>query len=484
MNRRRFAFLAVIASPLLLLPSVGAQAASGGFVDYELGGTPPNPAGTVCPQHANSPNCTNGAAEPQLRAAPDGAFYGSSENGLAGGTLAWKSTTGGLSYKSLSSPNIQSAGPVDVSPAGGDTDLAVAPAKNPAGNYNVYVASLELASVYVSTSADGGQTWKPNPLGADIPGDDREWIAADGPSKVCVSYHDVATFNIDVNCSHDAGTTFTQLGDAIDPGHAYLINNNAIGNLVIDPASHLVYQTFSGIAGPTEVPCSQLGTCGNHVVYVAVSTDGGQTFSDHVVYANPDPAVSYGHQFVNLSVDRAGNLYSVFSDNHNVFLSFSTNRGGSWSKPMPVNSGPAQTAIMPWSVAGDPGKVDIAYYGSPLFSPAGPDNYPATARWYVFFAQSLNVLRGGGFTQVAASSVIHTGGVCESGVTCAGNRDLFDDFSVAANPLTGLASIIYSDDQWSQNTSGCSQSQNGTGACDHTSIATQVSGTGIYSRHR
>src|SRR5690242_21096017 len=35
--------------------------------------------------------------------------------------------------------------------------------------------------------------------------DDREWIAADGASKVCVSYHDAVTFNIDVNCSADAG---------------------------------------------------------------------------------------------------------------------------------------------------------------------------------------------------------------------------------------------------------------------------------------
>jgi hypothetical protein len=30
------------------------------------------------------------------------------------------------------------------------------------------------------------------------------------------------TFNIDVDCSFDAGTTFTQLGDAIDTAHAFL----------------------------------------------------------------------------------------------------------------------------------------------------------------------------------------------------------------------------------------------------------------------
>jgi hypothetical protein len=127
-------------------------------------------------------------------------------------------------------------------PGGGDTDLALAPVANASGAYNVYVASLSLADVDVSTSSHGGKTWELNPTGATIPGDDREWIAADGPRKVCISYHDVATLNIDVNCSLDAGTTFTQLGDAIDPQHAFLINNNAIGNLAIDPANHVIYQ--------------------------------------------------------------------------------------------------------------------------------------------------------------------------------------------------------------------------------------------------
>jgi hypothetical protein len=54
---------------------------------------------------------------------------------------------------------------------------------------------------------DGGQTWALNLTSATIPGDDRDWIAADGASKVCISYHDIATFNIDVDCSFDAGTT-------------------------------------------------------------------------------------------------------------------------------------------------------------------------------------------------------------------------------------------------------------------------------------
>ena len=69
-------------------------------------------------------------------------------------------------------------------------------------------------------------------------------------------------------------------------------------------------------------------------------------------------------------------------------------------------------------------------------------------------------------------------------MTCTGNRDLYDDFGVAANPLTGLASIVYSDDQYRSDAmnvpwTSCTSANNNSGSCDHTAIATQVSGKGI-----
>src|SRR5439155_6894784 len=117
-----------------------------------------------------------------------------------------------------------------------------------------------------------------------------------------------------------------------------------------------------------------------------------------------------------------------------------------------------------------------------------PDNYPDKAAWYVYFAQNLKALQAGGgsFSQTQASPVIHYGGVCESGVTCTGNRDLYDDFGVAASPKTGLASIVYSDDQWQGGgltAPDCAKrSDSNTGKCDHTAIATQLSGLRIFSR--
>src|SRR5882724_5774698 len=88
-------------------PDGGLRAArSGGggsfaFVNFELGAAP----GTVCPGAAG---CTNGAAEPMIRADATGAYYVSSELGVTSGTLAWKSTEAACttrpSHRRTSSP--------------------------------------------------------------------------------------------------------------------------------------------------------------------------------------------------------------------------------------------------------------------------------------------------------------------------------------------------------------------------------------------
>ena len=481
----------------LLLAAVGAAAltvaltasaaspksSGGSFTNYSLAET----TGITCPGNAG---CSNVAAEPAIRADGAGRFFGTSENSLLNGTVAFRSTDNGLHYTTLASPDSVSAtSDTGFAPGGGDTDLAVAPDKNSSGFYNVYAASLSLANIDVSTSTDGGATWALNPVTTPETADDREWIAADTNNKVCISYHD-APQGITVGCSADAGTTFTQFATAIDPLHAFQISENSIGNLAIDPTSHIIYQTYSAITTAAETTCApQLGvvagTCDYHGVYMGVSTDGGLTFTDYPVYINPDPTVGYGHQFVNVSVDSAGNVYSVYTDNHHVYYSFSKDHGQTWSGPYLITT-TSGTQIFPWSTAGDPGKLDVVYYQTPYYDgTTTPDNYPNAAVWTVGFAQNLNALTpGSAWTLQTASPTNHFGGVCESGITCTGNRDLFDDFGVAASPTTGLASIIYSDDQYhagAPNSSGCDAGTSNASTCDHTAIATQTSGSGIFT---
>jgi hypothetical protein len=144
--------------------------------------------------------------------------------------------------------------------------------------------------------------------------------------------------------------------------------------------------------------------------------------------------------------------------------------------------------------AGSAGKLDVVWYGTSYFKQGVvPDNYPMDAAWYVYFAQSQIALSATPtFTQVAATTIIHYGGVCEAGVTCppGSNRDLFDDFGVAASPTTGLASIAFDNDQYTNTPaeplpSTCTQkSQTNTAPCEHTDVATQTSGPGIFQKHR
>jgi hypothetical protein len=222
------------------------------------------------------------------------------------------------------------------------------------------------------------------------------------------------------------------------------------------------------------------------------------------VFNNPSASVDYGHAFVNVSVDKAGNVYVVYSDDHNLFYSFSRTFGRTWSGPFPINQAPSKTAIYPWSVAGNSGQLDVVWYGTPYANGAqSPTDFPhcptpigandpcLAVPWYVFFAQNLQATTpGASFTQVAASGIIHYGDVCENGAGCGGgqNRDLLDDIGVAASPTTGKAAIIYTSDQYvnsmlepanSFGSRHCTLGATNTVDCSHTDIAAQTGGSTI-----
>ena len=492
--------LAVIGAAGLAVPMAAPMAAAAAGPSFTHGVLPPPPA--------SSTTKYNQAAEPQIRADQAGHFYISSENGLGSGTDAWTSGNGGATYSSLPQPNeISSAtgGATGLAPGGGDTDLATAPAKNSAGGYNTYVASLTLGDVTVSLSQDGGHTWANDVTSATVPVDDREWIAASGASGFYLSYHSVALGDqIVVNQGQVAagqpttGATYNAINPAQTSIYLGTLNNNEIGNLAVDPVTGDVYQIFAGCAPSL----TAVATCSSfNTVYMAVgvpTTTAGVTtlsFTDYVIYSSPSASAALASNFPAVAVDSAGNVYATWSDDQNVYLASSTDHGQHWSKPGRVNHGTAATtAIYPWLTAGAPGKVDVVFYGTPAAA-----NYQTCGQtgtydcqnepWSVFFGQNLNVLGGGTWAQSKVTPVVHYGGVCQGGISCTStgndNRDLFDDFGVAASPATGMASITYSDDQYADNTGTanageCTQAQNNTSSCDHTDYATQTGGPGIF----
>jgi hypothetical protein len=480
---------------LFALAGVASAAKSGNaFTDFTLAATPPNAAGTVCP---GSALCYNGAAEPAIAVSPSGRFFGSSENSLGNGTLAWTSSDNGLHYATTPSPDDVSTGSdstgkeTGLEPGGGDTDAAVATATNAQGTYNAYIASLTLANIDVSTSTNNGATWSLNAATA-LPVDDRPWIAATGSSKVCISYLTapgvlLPNLGLHVQCSYDAGATFTQVADAYDAspvGLAASQGGSRTGNLTFDPTNPSYMYTVFAYENVEDAANINAFL---HNVGIAVSTDGGLTWHDYPVHVNPDISGKYDNQFVNVAVDKSGVVYVAYSDNHGVSYQYSTDHGQTFSAPVQVSQG-TDTAVMPWLAAGDAGKVDLVYYQATGYS-GNPETAPAATPWKVMLAQNLAAASPlPAFSYTTVNAAVHHGGVCEGGALCTGNRDLFDDFGVKASPTTGLASIIYSDDQYQNDANhkpnpntGCTAANNDASSCDHTNMATQTSGTVIYT---
>jgi hypothetical protein len=493
-------------------------------------------AGVSCPN--SSSNCWNWHAEPNIATAPDGTIYATSENAafnhpsectdptggtiaqllyICGGTAAWKSIDSGNHFTTLTSPNVNFISNNPVTLWGGDTHVAVAPAKNANGFYNVYVVSLEagisgLIGIGESTSQDGGATWSGpthlplalvNPNSA--PGvQDRPWVAAYGANEVCVESHTGAVVP-GVFCSFDAGLTFAQSAIAFDAAHSWLTAETSIpGALHIDANNGTIYVPFSGVANATEAANPVEAACGGltgipcpfslHAVYMAVSTDGGLTFSDYPVYTSPNVHTNYGSNFLAMALDSAGNLYEVYSDGVSLFYSYSTNTGQTWHGPFQISQAPSNWAIEPWASAGAPGKIDIVWYGSSNCGSGvtDADFCQASATWNVYFAQNNNVFSTPtGFTQAAASGTNHMGPVCLNGSGCQSFRGLFDDFGITTDPVTGLATIVYDNDMYTPNDPNnlpnpdciaqypTTVDPNAQQNCVHTDIAHQTSGFGI-----
>jgi hypothetical protein len=273
----------------------------------------------------------------------------------------------------------------------------------------------------------------------DQAGSDRPWITTSG-TNAWLSYHDaVGSSLIRVWRSSDDGRSWTKVASPI-PGQGRATGdatfNNTQGPIVADSHTGNVYDVYA--AGEASV---QKGTTADfNNIYVSRSTDGGLTWTAHLVYHAP-LFTNLGNIFPALAVDPSnGALYAAWTDQHGVWVSSSTDEGDSWSMPFKVST--VATTVMPW-VAALNGKVDVVYYGSTASS---IDD--ATAVWNTYDSQ----LQGGTWsTGLVSNSPNRVGKVCLEGSACTSDRELLDLFEVAENPASGRAAVVYTDstvDTW------------------------------------
>lgn len=445
--------------------------------------------------------------EPGDRVDSQGTIYVESIRGVPGGVDLWRwsqpidgapNANGTLPFKYEGQPdncgifgltgggcmnNVGSPTNLGLAPGGGDADIAVnAPDPNNSAIPNLALTSLTLApGVTATNSRNRGDTFftPPNVVASMVPGDDRMWNDAfNDASTVYVAYHDLATFNINVQRSNNGGLTYTAgVGEAIDAATLPAAGNitptasaNIAAQIKVDhsscPSKGNLYAAF--VAPDNAIENASGGPLRS--VYVGVSADanlgtGVFTFTDHKVFASPSGSQGAihgaGNIFPALAVDNFGNVYTVWSENQNVFLSSSSDLGNTWTPPVRVNSGSTvgKANVFPWVAADAYGHVVVTWLGANI---AGNSNDVATmqpacadgttdcwAQWNVYAAESVNGNAAmPSFTQHAASDhLIHSGTVCTNGTGCSNgdSRSLADFFQVALD-TQHRANIAYADD--------------------------------------
>lgn len=336
---------------------------------------------------------------------------------------------------------------------GGDTQLDIN-----AGNGIVYMTSQEsLANQAVGASFDKGLTFPADhvdPVAAQQGGDvDRQWLADwKGTKTVFLAYHspEVGEF---IMRSDDAGATGSwhnagaaanapQITDVVQSG-SFVADNTAGAN------NHALYVGYLG------------GLVNGGGFKVGVSTDGGKTFAIH-----PVPGAGSARNFTKLFLDNAGNLYATWASGSDQKTYLSTSLASAkgnvgapasvWSKPVVVSDASQHVTIFPDGVAGSPGRIGIAYYGTTANETA-PDNVkPGEGGWSPVLAMSTDALCQWSATPCAAPSFTQShiahqinqdDNICTSGTACAatgGNRNLLDYFTPSLD-ADGHIGIVWSD---------------------------------------
>ncbi|HEV2046513.1 MAG TPA: sialidase family protein, partial [Chthoniobacterales bacterium] len=490
--------------------------------------------------------------DPTLNANGEHTIYTSAPGSLSADTSwVWHSLDGGKSFKwVVGAAPLQ--GKVTTCHGGGDSEIAV----DQVGR--LYFNDLTLANFSTARSDDFGATFTCSNTGVPDTAVDRQWYAIDGDplnggsiylandeigpgSPVCgssagnnvlVMYrspvtglepiagiefgpanHVSAVGGCDeaIMGNNEVSPVATTLGQPISPGvyatlptpvkHIFVIHDN------VDLNKILIGRCFPVPFVPSNVPGIP-----------NVNDPTGLNCTDLPV-ANLGVNQKTGANFPTLAIDNAGNLYAVWeqapfgpgtnSTGDTVItgdtvlkFSYSTDQGNTWSTPTTIDTsgspdGLLRNNVFAWISAGDDGRVNIVWYGTPavanlggmfdlvgcgqnvLNPPPGGKNIngpdAVDGFWSVWMVQSLNAhdLAGPVFTPPIRASAhhVHRGAVQTLiGGQCGwASRALGDYLQLRTGPK-GDAHISYAD---SNNVSGA--------LAGHAMYVHQNGGTGLYA---
>ncbi|HET6817851.1 MAG TPA: sialidase family protein [Mycobacteriales bacterium] len=425
--------------PSRLLPTLAVAASIGGLLVPAHAATGGRQFSAAIHVDAQTADMTG---EPSIAVAPDGAEYIVAPDGPGvrapsalggagtGGSLIWRSTDHGRTWTRL--------GSYDVPTGGGDSDIAVSP------DGTLYASGLSyVACSTVARSTDRGDTWLDDPVAGcgRIPlANDRQWTAVDGSSTVYTAIGDTVDAQIDLVRS-------AMTNPVVVPSSTMQLSTTADyqwpGTVAVDQRNGNVYTVWNTTGSPNDCDGAPGGDACKPEQ--ASSKQPDKVLISMVPRSATTPAAPITvasrrfdtyDSFVVDTVDKAGNIYVVWSERHPqqhetwTMLSVSRNGGRSWTAPTKVERAPA-TTVFPWVSAGDGGRIAVSYYGT-----TAPGNSPQTvaktSTWYVYSAFSTD--GGRTFSEYRTTPPMHHGSICTSGTGCAtGSRNLLDFFETAVD---------------------------------------------------
>jgi hypothetical protein len=406
----------------------------------------------------------------------------------------WRSLDAGKTFKWV--PNAAPlTGKVTTCHGGGDTELAV----DSAGH--LYFNDLTLANFSTSRSDDQGATFTCSNTGVPDTAVDRQWYTIDGDPTNGGSLY-LANDEIGpggVMCGNSVGnnvlvmyrspvagvgaTAGITFGPANHVSAVGSCDEAIMGNNELSPVATTLGQPdglggYATLASPVKhifvihdnaaLNKILIGRC-FPVAFGApvanVSDPSGLNCTDLPV-ADLGATTKTGANFPSMAIDKAGNLYAVWNEapidaSGNVIgdtvikYTYSTDQGNTWAAPIKIQTtaspvGELHTNVMVWAVAGDDGRVDIAWYGTPgqpTHPSTGPDSCGANCDWSLWMTQTLNGHAASPtfIAPIRASQHFnHRGSMNTLIGGQAGDRTLGDFIQIRMGPQ-GEARISYSD---------------------------------------
>ncbi len=367
---------------------------------------------------------------------PDRVYTSAPGSASSDTSWIWHSEDGGKTFKWVPA-GIPTQGKVVPCPGGGDTELAV----DNAGH--LYFADLYLVNFTTARSDDRGVTFKGLPgqscNSTSIPDAvvDRQWFATDGDptngGNIYMASNQVGRDQPVCGSSNQGNNVLTVYrsplpaagslaGIQFAPGYtvttAFLppCSEGIMGNIEVSPTTHRIFVIHDNAF----LDSIAIGRCAT----VSFLTDPrGLTCVDLPVASFPGYRTA--GNFPQLAIDNNGNLYAVWEqapiDDTGYVVgdtilkySYSTDEGSHWSRPITIPTPGLHNNVYAWAAAGDDGRVDVAWYGTPSVAndddpicgrnpdpearveagntgtPVGGPDAVTNGLWSVYFTQTLN----------------------------------------------------------------------------------------------